>query len=1518
MSFSVLSVLLLVAGSSQLVADSPNNTLQSSVYSETIRFEHLGMRQGLASSSIIHITQDEDGFIWITGQDGVSRYDGHSITVFNPPSSSGWPEQFSSDKAFVTPNNDIWVGYAWTDVLAKFNHETGDFDYFYMDEILNPPGGTAHVRILGHDEHQNRLWLAIPHHGNINHAWIVTIDASTGELIDVYADEEGESLMEFGNFFWNMIGQVILDGFAVTDDAVWLASRTTMHQITHDGEIRNYVSPDFGEINEETGNSVAFELSSRIFFDRPEETRVRIEVFEIREVVYNGETQLWVTTDYGIFRYDDEKDRFLTMLEFPFIDDFDESGYYSVYQDKEQHIWVGGHQGNFKIEFDGEKHGEPVNLQEDPALNFTRRVVLIPHAENDRYIWFVNGIKDGSFNGTAGLNVYDKVEKSFTLVQSNSNSDETIQSNEYISRVHLDDFGGVWVSDRYSGLSFFNPNRTRFSDYIQDQDIRDDLGAFSMFHATEDEDGNIWSGSMNGRVYVNKAETDESVVFLKLENLRHPGQEGRNWVMSLYVEQPGVIWLATEWSGLQRIQFNQDTFEIMGTEIWIPNSGDDGYYVGIPQNFARVNENEIVIGTSVGIAIYYIDEGRFESVGYGEGGVYTDDHNYGNWSFKDSRGYVWFHGNNRTGARRINPETLEIKHLNQPENTPDSLVRRFSTVTTLFEDRNGDIIIGEPLMKLDRENDYFVPFFEGEYVELNIYNQFEDGSYITAMYGTGVFILSEEGEILKRIYNGNGLSSNYVTSVNLDVHENLWIFHALGISFYNRENDVVVNYDYNHGLDTSSETPFRMHHFPSGRMMPVWIGNTQKILFHPDEIRQSASGYPLKITQARVGDKVLPLNTIENAALVKDRNSEITITFTAPTFDEAEKQEFRYRLGKADADWSAWSRNRELTLASLAPGGYTAEIQTRDGNQLVNPQTVQYAFYIQPPWYATIWAQMFWLILLFAVAGYGAIRLARFRTEQESIRLKAEQSEELARIDRVKTGLMLNISHELRTPLPLIMAPLEQIRQLSSAMGEQGKRYSEVAWNNVKRLHQLVEQVLDLTRLELGELKMRVRPISVNVNIKRLIDFFESYAEQNQVKLHLVGLETDRQLYVDTDKFEKIIFNLLSNAIKFSNTGDVVTVRLAETDSRLKIEVVDTGRGMDEQTMGTIFERFSSNEETQVNGMKGLGIGLSIAREYVTLHAGQISVESELGKGSTFIVVLPFGKAHFASEVIDEEVADEEYAFTATVSSAPAAPKGTLTKRDETVREFFPGKEAPLILIVEDNRELAGFIRDVLADTYRVEIASNGSEGIKQTSLLRPDLVITDIMMPEIDGFGVLAHIRDTPEFALLPVIILSARSELEDRIRGFEIGVNAYLSKPFNTTELLVRIDNLLRLKQERDSAREELGESSQDDYVNESDLALIKKLEVYVLDRLSNSDVTAEELATAVNQSRSNLYRNLKTTTGFTPAEFVREVKLREAERMLSRNPGLRMIEVATKVGFSNTSYFSRLYKKRFSGGV
>lgn len=523
------------------------------------------------------------------------------------------------------------------------------------------------------------------------------------------------------------------------------------------------------------------------------------------------------------------------------------------------------------------------------------------------------------------------------------------------------------------------------------------------------------------------------------------------------------------------------------------------------------------------------------------------------------------------------------------------------------------------------------------------------------------------------------------------------------------------------------------------------------------------------------------------------------------------------------------------------------------------------------------------------------------------------QYQKLSELDEAKTRFFANISHEFRTPLTLVQGPIDDVLGSDDEkLSENASQKLRLARRNLGQLKTLTEQLLDLSKLKAGKLKLRAQRQDLVPYLNRTINSFQSAIPGNKRIEFVFSSNVEAlQIFFDTEKLDRIINNLVSNAIKAIESSGNIHVKLIaparekeEENSFVKIEIADNGCGISEKDLSLIFNRFYRADNSGLGSNTGTGIGLELTRELVELHGGSIEAESELGKGSKFTLQLPSGSDHLeASEMI--EVANVEFAENKTQE---------LTESVQS--ETFPVSHEFSVLVVEDHPDMLNYIAENLNRHFTVITAANGIEALEKIGRQVPDMIVSDLMMPGMDGMALLRHIRDHKNISHIPFILLTARADDEGRLAGYQMKADAYITKPFNTGELLIRIRNLLETRQDikQKYAKKVLSVAFDREGLTSADKQFLDKMKQVVIRNLSDHHFGMSELASAAFLGERQLRRKLTELTGLPPVEFIRQIRLQQAKVLLEENVYSTVSEVSAAVGFNNPAYFSRLFSKLF----
>jgi signal transduction histidine kinase/DNA-binding response OmpR family regulator len=722
------------------------------------------------------------------------------------------------------------------------------------------------------------------------------------------------------------------------------------------------------------------------------------------------------------------------------------------------------------------------------------------------------------------------------------------------------------------------------------------------------------------------------------------------------------------------------------------------------------------------------------------------------------------------------------------------------------------------------------------------------------------------------------------------------------------------NFDIADGLPTNEFRPGSVYR-RNGRLLFGSVNGF--VAFHPDSIRDNASVPPVYITGFKVMEKQrnVPATRVE----LRYNENFLSFDFVALNYILPEKNQYAYKMEGIDKDWVYNGTRRFASYKNLDPGDYIFLVKASNNDGVWNQQGASLILTILPPPWRTWWAYSLYGsigICLLYVLRQNTIKRERLKHELKLQRLEAEKMQE---INQLKSRFFANISHEFRTPLTLILGPLEKFLSRTHTDSEDKSLYLMMQHNAGRLLH-LINQLLDLSKLEVGSLKLEPQPADLVAFLKATILSFTSLAQSRQIQYQLHFPADHPVMYFDADKLEKILVNLLSNAFKFTAGGGSVsvTVSFQEMPSEkqrpkqmLEITVKDSGIGISPEHIDKVFDRFYQANDSDTKQREGTGIGLALSKELVELHGGEISLDSERGKSATFTVRLPLEVVPITLPPLHPD----ELPLTKGTHRIIYEESETENTADHPTINYKNKKQrTPLLLVVEDNADIRWYIRENLNTQYQIVEAINGVEALTQAIELMPDLIVSDIMMPMMDGIELCRQLKTNECTSHIPVILLTAKAGEASQLEGLETGADDYLTKPFSRKELKVRIKNLIEQRARlRACFSKKVSVEPKQVAVTSADEKFLQRALAVVEANMANAEFDVETFGREVGMSRTHIHRKLKALTDQSVSEFIRTIRLKRAAQLLSQKAG-NVSEIAYLVGFKEQSYFSRCFQQTF----
>nr|NQU89769.1 response regulator [Bacteroidota bacterium] len=718
--------------------------------------------------------------------------------------------------------------------------------------------------------------------------------------------------------------------------------------------------------------------------------------------------------------------------------------------------------------------------------------------------------------------------------------------------------------------------------------------------------------------------------------------------------------------------------------------------------------------------------------------------------------------------------------------------------------------------------------------------------------------------------------------------------------------------------------------------------------FHPDSVHGDNLHLPeIVITDFKIRNEPAGLDssiTWKKHIRLKHNQNFFSFEFAAIEYRDPEKNQHAFMLEGFDEDWNYSGTRRFANYTGVPPGEYIFRVKGSNNDGYWNEKGTAINLTILPPPWKTWWAYtLYSLLTISLIYIWRRYDLKRHRLKQ-ALEIEHVEAEKLKELDKMKSRFFANISHEFRTPLTLILGPIGKLMTKISDKESIGDL--NMMQRNALRLQNLINQLLTLSKLESDQMKLHAVEENLTFLVKGYVQSFESLAIQRKVKLTLISNEENIPVFIDRDKLEKILYNLLSNAFKFTGEGGRIEVEITPlppsrgdvgatppilkgtggiTSPWVSISVTDTGRGIPIEKVPHIFDRFYQADDSHTRDQEGSGIGLALTKELVELHHGKISVKSELHSGTVFSIWFPMGRDHLKEDEIvrqiekmDSSPAEVYKPIQVDISEEFTEPlKGPNQKpADFSFEDIDNGKSDPVLLIVEDNSDLRAYIRSYLDPGFKVIEAFDGEHGLRKATELIPDLIVSDVMMPKMDGVELCMRLKTDERTSHIPVILLTAKASIEDKLEGLETGADDFITKPFDPQELQVRIKNLISQREKlREYYTKEIGVTSTEPTgkINSMDQQFLQKLKKIVDEKMNESDFGVENLSSEMAMSRVQMHRKLKALLNQSAGDLIRYSRLQQAAKLL-KSKSKTVTEIAYQVGFNNLSYFAKCFQEQY----
>lgn len=1094
-------------------------------------------------------------------------------------------------------------------------------------------------------------------------------------------------------------------------------------------------------------------------------------------------------------------------------------------------------------------------------------------------------------------------------------------SDSQVRCVIEDNTGSLWIGT-FRGLDRYNPADNEWEHYIHQDYSPNSLSHNSVYALYNDRHNNIWVGTYFGGV--NMFTPYQLNKQFYTASLEHENRLSFPFVGKMTEDDAGNLWICTEGGGLNKLN---------------PATGEFSRYTHQENNPQSVGNNNLktiyyhqptqrlYIGTHTGgLSIFDIRRNTFHAADKNTPEFKLLAKNIVNeiQKYKDHLAIL-----TQGGLYLLDLQTNTFSPFSDQPQVKELIEKQFTYETFLIDSHNrlwlalsagGLVCIDLPSGKIERyEANADNPSAIGKFRVVHI---FEDGrgEVYFGTIGSGLFKYQSQNHSFK-VYNvqNSSLPNNYCYYIHESpTNHKLLLLHNKGLSVFNPETETV---EQTHHLFRQSYSQGSTLYIANDST--IYIGGSnglaslpeqylytnpdkeklcfEKLLIFSQEVLPDDATGILKQTLAKTSD--IELNY--------DRNN-LTVTFSTFSYLSERDHLFEYCFEGLDKRWTQ-TKDYSITYTHIPPGSYTLRVRpVKPVTDAANAEEIALNIHVAAPFYANPYAYSLYALLFMGVLYIFFLFKMRQTRLQSSLEGEKKEKERIEELNQSKLRFFTNISHEFRTPLTLIIGQLEAIMQINKLEPLIYKRILRV-YKNAWHMRNLITELLDFRKQEQGYLKLKVEERDLVTFIHEIYNSFYEYARMKNISYSFKHAEEAISAWFDPVQLQKVVFNLLSNAFKYTPEGGTITISLRHTSTQAFITVSDNGTGIPQEAINKIFDRFYQADSTSSSFSLGTGIGLALAKGIMEAHHGKIEIESAVDKGSDFTLLLLLGNQHFDKE---DFAVNKYQPDTICLEKMPAELSPEMSSL-EAPAEADAGIPKPVLLLVEDNEDLLEMLNDTFSVFYEVHTARNGREGLTAAEQIQPDIIVSDVMMPEMSGKEMCYKLKNNVELSHIPIILLTAQNSVEYIVEGYMFGADDYVTKPFNVKILLARCSNLIRNKRQIISHYSKLPATQISESmpaVNANDKELLDKSIAIVKENFDSPDFDVTSLASALCMGRSKLYMQFKQMIGLTPNEFILKVKLDEAMSMLKNRPELNVSEISTSLGFSSPRYFSKCFKSIF----
>lgn len=1207
-----------------------------------------------------------------------------------------------------------------------------------------------------------------------------------------------------------------------------------------------------------------------------------------------------------------------------------------IYEDRQGYLWVGTDSGLNKMV--GPDKFERYFTSTGPAKGRVHHLIKAIHQDHNNVMWI------GTIQGLSSMTL-EKGKYRYQSYIHEAGRPESLSDND-ISSILEDRRHNLWIGTHNSGLELLDRTKGVFRHFRSKKGQANSISSNVIRKMMVARDGKLWVSTLNG---INIIDVENQTVRVLNHHPDDPSSLNQNSIYDMMQDAAGSVWVGTYYGGVNVYHENSTPFR-----EYKSNSGKNALSSNVVSAILEDQKHNLWIGTEAeGLNYYDRSSGKFNSFRHDPENPASLSSNLVKAVSVDHKGKVWV-GTYEGGLDLFLPESGSFKHYKP--NPADPYALNSNRIIALLHDSQKRFWIGtraQGIYLYNEKSDNFDPYTgkDGEHDLRIVRCFFEDSKKnIWIACSSGTYILENNSNTLRRFKTRNndtkfndinfiqedskgiiwlggyesgliryipelkttrfftkeeGLPSNVVLGMLEDAKGYLWISTDNGLSKFDRK--VFKTYTVRDGLPGNV---FNYNSFFKDSKGEFFFGGFNGMVsFFPDQIKDNKMVPKAVFSRLRLFNKPVNINDetellSENFSLTKSitfshHQNIFTIDFAVLNYIKSEKNRYAYKLEGFEKDWNYVS-SPSATFTNLPSGTYTLLIRGSNNDGVWTAAPARLTIHVNPPFWKTWWAYLIYLScflgLLFLFSRFLWIR-ALLRREHELYQMKLD--------------FFTNVSHEIRTPLTLIVGPLENLINETQESPALNRKLLTVR-KNAGRLTRLVNELMDFRKAESGKLRLNISPGNIVPFAKEIFLSFQYLAIKHQISYQFISEEEEIEVYFDNEQLEKVVFNLLSNAFKFTPDGGAIHLAVLKTkDGFLEIRISDNGKGIPEESRAKLFTNFYQVKDP-LSRNSGTGIGLALSKKIAQLHYGGLFLldeknTTEEGMHTCFCLKLKLGQTHFSKEELVEEFLNSENPEHYQFNPDPENVWTSLPQENVT--------EEPLtLLIVEDNHEVRDFIVQSLSPYYQILVAENGEEGVDLAIEKIPDLIVSDVMMPVMDGLQLCRTLKVDVRTSHIPIILLTARSGNIHEVNGLRTGAEAYLTKPFSINSLQLNISNLLMLQANmRRKFSQQITLQPSNILIESSDEEFLNKVMLIIENNFAEADFSVNTLASDLGMSTPVLYKKIKVLTGLTVNNFVKSVRLKRAAQLLRQNV-YTVYEIAYIVGFNDPKYFSKEFIKQF----